>query len=264
VTDPIKETDFFHSASMHFGDDGWYEDKFQKHKPRDAPRVEVCPTYLASSKTVQNIYRRLGPGVKVVIMLREPVLRAWSHYLYTVRHGDNWGPFLSDEHQNPLIFCSTYAERVRKLMEVFDQVLVLADGEPLFPDGYGRLCSFLGAEVRQPEEPVRINQGTMPRLLEISRETVVCKYEDRRTTAKVGSPVLRGFAWEGDPLRVYVGGCSEERLRWHQEEMHKLARHVDPREARRVYRKHFASDVAELRELLGEVPRHWGKYGRKT
>ena len=62
-----------------------YQLHFLNHKP---PQLagEASVSYLYSPLTPQNL-GKLIPDVKLIVMLRNPVERAWSHYLHMVRDG---------------------------------------------------------------------------------------------------------------------------------------------------------------------------------
>jgi hypothetical protein len=48
--------------------------------------LEICPSYLYVEGAAENIYR-YNPAAKIVIILRNPVDRAWSNYQHLVRDG---------------------------------------------------------------------------------------------------------------------------------------------------------------------------------
>ncbi|MEO8830545.1 sulfotransferase domain-containing protein [Lapillicoccus sp.] len=54
----------------------------------DQPVVgEVCPDYLAEPLAPQRVHDTLGPDVRLMVSLRDPVDRAFSSYLYAAKHG---------------------------------------------------------------------------------------------------------------------------------------------------------------------------------
>lgn len=65
----------------------WYRAQFAQ-APRDVPVVgEVCPDYLLRSEAAGRIRTTLGPDVRLMVTLRDPVDRAFSSYLYAAKHG---------------------------------------------------------------------------------------------------------------------------------------------------------------------------------
>jgi hypothetical protein len=94
-----KETNFF----AHLGQDvkfaGPHDDEnTNKHTVRDIGTyhalfngndklwLEICPSYLYVEGAAENIYR-YNPAAKIMIILRNPVDRAWSNYQHLVRDG---------------------------------------------------------------------------------------------------------------------------------------------------------------------------------
>ncbi|MCC6682294.1 MAG: sulfotransferase [Phycisphaeraceae bacterium] len=64
----------------------WYE-SFFRHVPPEALAVgELSHDYLFSPEAAQRIHHDL-PGVKLLAMLRDPIERAWSAYLFQKRNG---------------------------------------------------------------------------------------------------------------------------------------------------------------------------------
>jgi hypothetical protein len=65
---------------------GWYGSQF-----RDAGSEqvvgEVCQDYLFHPQAATRIRESLGPDVRFMVSLRDPVERAWSSYLYMRKHG---------------------------------------------------------------------------------------------------------------------------------------------------------------------------------
>jgi hypothetical protein len=80
-----KELNYF-SHFYHRGDD-WYRAQF----PREAERPFVCgeasPSYLVHLWAPQRMARLL-PGVKLIVQLRDPVDRAYSHFQMRRRDGE--------------------------------------------------------------------------------------------------------------------------------------------------------------------------------
>lgn len=87
-----KEIFFFNEYDPHFlnvknfryerGID-WYTNQF---KDNNLIRGEFSPTYLYCQMAAKRIHRHF-PGIKLIIILRDPVRRAYSQYIHDVRLG---------------------------------------------------------------------------------------------------------------------------------------------------------------------------------
>lgn len=78
-----KELNYF---TLHYGNGlGWYRGHFP-HRPEGHLSFEASPYYLFSARAPRRVAQSM-PDVKLVVLLRNPVDRAYSHYLHTRRRG---------------------------------------------------------------------------------------------------------------------------------------------------------------------------------
>jgi hypothetical protein len=83
---PTKEIKFFNIERNYRQGPEWYARFFEGH--RGEPVVgEMTPGYIAHPEAAGRIRACLGPEVRILISLRNPVDRAISHYLQNVRNG---------------------------------------------------------------------------------------------------------------------------------------------------------------------------------
>lgn len=94
VQAPIRKELHFFSIGHHKGP-GWYRSHFPlKHRlSKGALTGEGCPDYLFAPGAREKI-RRLLPDVRMVVLLRNPVERAISHYYHEVKMGRENLPIL--------------------------------------------------------------------------------------------------------------------------------------------------------------------------
>jgi hypothetical protein len=72
-----KEVDFFGSEKRYAYGFDWYASQWPEHAPGDVIRFEASPQYLFARKAPLMI-RRCLPNVRLITILRDPVLRAYS------------------------------------------------------------------------------------------------------------------------------------------------------------------------------------------
>lgn len=97
---PIKETHFFDDRLDEAGDDpeeiaeaeAWYRDLFGEADETQA-RGEATPAYFYHPDVPDRIRDKV-PEARILILLRDPVERAQSHYLFRVREGYEDRPFV--------------------------------------------------------------------------------------------------------------------------------------------------------------------------
>ena len=55
-------------------------------KSKSKYRIDFTPTYLFEEKAPKRILKHLGGKIKFIVILRNPVDRAYSHYLHSCRN----------------------------------------------------------------------------------------------------------------------------------------------------------------------------------
>lgn len=154
-----------------------------------AVTCEATPDYLLHPTTLQRIAETL-PRARFVVLLREPVARAWSHFNYNRQLGLEYRSFrraLVDEQRRPprrplgladvglrapfaYLGTGQYADHLARLGAVVDpdQVLVrLLEDLRTDPQGtFDDVCRHLGLDPHPvPAEVQRQNTGRTPRSL---------------------------------------------------------------------------------------------------
>lgn len=84
-TTSFKEPHFFDIDSVYKNGLDWYRKTYFSSVKNQKIITDFTPTYLFEKKAVNRIYNDLGKNVKFIIMLRNPVERAYSHYLHSKR-----------------------------------------------------------------------------------------------------------------------------------------------------------------------------------
>jgi hypothetical protein len=85
----FKKTKFFLKWYFKDFNDSWYQSLFNIF---DGYTGEITPSYsILNEKDVQRMYN-IAPKVKIVLMLRNPIDRAWSHYKYSKKDLKDFSP----------------------------------------------------------------------------------------------------------------------------------------------------------------------------
>ena len=143
----------------------WYASGFEKPRPEWTITGEASPYYMFHPLAPERIAREL-PEARLIVVLRDPVTRAWSHYQYELGRGDESLPFdvalareaerLDGEEErmrrdpsyesyelrhHSYLHRGHYAEQLEHLYGLFPsgQVLVL-QSEAMFADPDGQLA----------------------------------------------------------------------------------------------------------------------------
>ena len=140
--------------------------------------LDGSTTYLYSTEAAANIFA-YNPRARVIILLRDPVRRAWSEYKMNVSIGLEYRGFRSAVRRelselgkgrtflfSRYIRAGLYAEQVNAYLEIFPRGSVFVDvvdrpGEAM-SDVIGRLLDFLGCKSDFTLGSVRENSGKWP------------------------------------------------------------------------------------------------------
>jgi Sulfotransferase family len=178
-----KGVHYFDTASQH--SPSWYRAHFPRRAAIESCRAEFGPTavgeaspYYLFHPAVPGRVRALLPDVRYIAILRDPVSRAWSHYLHEVRRGHETRDFVtalmeepaalhkvapedleqrgfvSYEHQHHSYLArGRYSEQLERWFALVgrERGLVLVNHELFAPDGSGAgaVLDLLGLEPRE-------------------------------------------------------------------------------------------------------------------
>lgn len=167
------------------------------HSERGCIRGETSPVYFIDPGTPPAI-AEVAPEAKIVVCLRDPIARAFSHFRYhearTGRGNRSFGDAiraeidapLSDYHRSYLLEPGFYARHLKRWSSAFDHlhVILLADLIDDPESVLAELCTFLGSGI--PEDLDLSLSGS-----EQNRAAVLRWNWLRHITM---SPAARGFA----------------------------------------------------------------------
>ena len=89
----FKEPHFFNIDENYLKGLDWYKKTYFKDINNESIIIDFTPTYLYYKLCAERIFDSLGPNVKFVIILRNPVDRAYSHYNHSIRDGHEVSSF---------------------------------------------------------------------------------------------------------------------------------------------------------------------------
>ena len=89
----FKEPHFFNIDENYLKGLDWYKKTYFKDINNESIIIDFTPTYLYYKLCAERIFDSLGPNVKFVIILRNPVDRAYSHYNHSKRDGHEFSSF---------------------------------------------------------------------------------------------------------------------------------------------------------------------------
>jgi hypothetical protein len=174
----LKETHFFDDKTLDWGRPDYARYHAHFPDPHGRPCGEATPIYLYWPNALERI-AAYNPAMKVVLVLRDPVARAWSHWRMEYARGAERNPFAWCVRQGRMRLFEAepwgfhrefsyvergyYGEQVARLLALFprDQVLVLRS-ETLRRDPaavLGQVREFLGLAPGAPPPPRESHVG---------------------------------------------------------------------------------------------------------
>ncbi len=98
----------------------WYTAQFAGADPHSRIVGEVCQEYLSSPVAPSRMHSCLGSDLRLMLTVREPAERAFSAYLYLLKHGRFTGTFREALESRPgLLDHARYGKLVNGYLEVF-------------------------------------------------------------------------------------------------------------------------------------------------
>lgn len=197
--------------------------------------VDGTATYLTTPESPELI-KKYNPNAKIIVMLRDPVLRAFSHYLMDLREGVTTSPFIEEglSINDKYIHFSKYLPGLRQYLNCFGErnVLILPSSDMKSPkDLISVVCNFLSIS------EFEATNSTTP-----------------KNTAAVPKNKLFKQVLANDHVRAFAGKFINQKLREKVKEAlvssEKLAVLSDS-EYSLIYDKYFKYDKKEIAKLTG-------------
>lgn len=217
-----------------------------KAAPHAKWTLDASTAYLYSETAAEAI-RAYNPEAKILVILRDPTARAFSHYNMALKYGmERDEPLVAFEREAKLaraqwgrdecyLELGKYASQLRLYLQHFppDQVMVLFYDQWQRNRGatLAKIARFLGLHAFPPSEGVRANETTVPRFPALNR---------------IGMQLLA-------PVRQALPSQTVQRLK----ELTQKPPEPIPSEADTFLRAYFLPEVEALEQLLDVDLTHW-------
>lgn len=167
----IKEPSFFNDDENYSWGINYYFEKYYPGLQQDSMIVDCSPLYAKSKKAANRIKLVFGSRAKIVLVLRNPVDRAYSHYLHN-RRDEIYGESIAFEQALSLkgaesldsdcVSYSKYYEMINIWVSEFGKgdVLLLKFEDDIVSDlqaGIDKVCDFSGIERIRVKDNIESN-----------------------------------------------------------------------------------------------------------
>lgn len=251
---PIKETHFFDDPKYWEKGTEWYFNEYFTGV-RDEPAVgEMTPSYVYFDEVPQRIHKTLGPDVKLILMLRNPVTRALSHYKMHYSRGNEKLPLrealqIESERMSNSDYQTRarhsyldrgyYAKQMKRWLEFFKleqiHIIIFEDYLKNKEATYQAVEKFLGVSHQNLNYEQRSNFGGVPRNKFINHILY---------RSKVVQKVSKVFFPSEKIRKTFKMWLKAKNLK-----EGKLDIPIDMTE-KEIYQEYFTQDIQELESLL--------------
>ncbi|MGF1454905.1 MAG: sulfotransferase [Alphaproteobacteria bacterium] len=254
---PEKELSFFSSDGTFAKGPGWYASFFQDAENQQL-RGEITPQYMYAPDAPDRVHALLGPSVKLIVMLRNPADRAFSHYRHMRYRGYDDLPFDGaldaeaeriargplEREQFSYVDRGFYARQLAPWVERFGRdalftIVFETDFRADLPATLARLQAFLGVphhDLPLETHSNRTEQAAFPLLNRLVFRT-------SQRFRPLYRAVLPSRALRRRIIGALPSGGTPER--------------IDPVVRQRLIDGVFEPDIAALERLLGRDLSHW-------
>lgn len=255
----IKEPRFFDTAAEFRKGAAYYARTYFSSARKFSLRGEATPSYFFHSDVViPRLKEVLGSSLRIIVIFRDPVARAWSHYLHAralcIEDLDFETALLREQERicaNPNQWVSyfsegLFAERLKRWFAEFGRESVLPllseDLRDNRAETLRAVFAFLGVD-RSETIDLRAEQNVSPAV----RSASLMKWINRPSLLKapvkaILPPALR---------RQFVDRLVELNL------SRSSAKPVIPNGAERDLRVRYRKDICDLEQLIGRDLSHW-------
>lgn len=256
----VKETTFFRDENKYGKGIEFYEKRFFSAHTGQKAIGEIDPGYLTCERAPERLHKQLGGEIKLIFMLRNPLDRAYSHYLMTLRRGYETEGFekallLEPERMKRGNFEQEhfsyrdgggYATHIQRYLQYFDidKMMFIIFEKDFLQERWRTICgilNFLGVEIFPLIVDIKSNPARMPRS-ESLRDLL-----GNRTFRRILRLVVP-FRQMRDKLLVSIS------------EMNMKPFHPQPIEAsarKYLIERYFAKEIEQLERIIGRDLHFW-------
>lgn len=255
----FKEPHFFDNPANYANGKEWYINTYFKSAKDYKVVGDFTPSYLYETAAHQRMKECLGEDIKLIMLLRNPVDRAYSHYLHSQRDAFETAPFekaleqeeellaqinLEKEYVKKLKYSyrseGLYAQQITSLLEVFPKAQMRCYiFEKDFVTDKSEMVSNILSFLEVENLPLELNMQT--NAASVARIKGLKKFMKRETLiSKLAKKIIPSFEYR-QQIRNFI-----------QERNNKVQKPIAlrPEVRKKLYERYFKQDVEQLEELL--------------
>jgi len=259
-----EEPEFFTLDHEYRNGVAWYEWRYFRNHVDEPVRIDINPSYLNDATSLTRIRDTLGE-VPLIVLLRDPVDRAVSHYYHNIRfflEQRSFADALSDEiaayaagtpvrEDMRYLGLGDYLSCVQRLRQILPgSRLLFLEFRSFFADldaGMAAVTRFLGVEpAARLDTAVHVNRGGRRTVTTLPRGAVIDTGGRQITVSADNIAFVTGNRAD----RVIFNPSAAMR-RFAEAAQRNYAEEIDDAVKRDLWRRHFRSSRDALTELTG-------------
>lgn len=253
----IKEAHFFDLTENYDKGLDWLQKTYFSDWGSQKITGEITPDYLYMPKVPNRIFHSFGMNIKFIVIFRNPVERAISHYNMMIRLGletkDFWTALENEDKQtqrselNKIRFSyitrGFYATQLKKYLEIFDvnNFLFLTFESDIIQNiekTIERVQSFLGVSYEKLDCNIISNEAFVPRYVKINQ-------------LSRNNKILKSFFTFLPGLKKLKNYLISKLLKANKTTSKQNLFKLDVPDKRKLYKAYFEKEVQDLQELTG-------------
>lgn len=257
----IKEAHFFDYQKNYKLGLNWYERKIFGKCKQEKAIGEITPSYLYLDYVPERIYENLGKDLKLILMFRNPVDRAYSQYLMNVRRGYeretfNEGIRLEQSRikkgiQEKIHFSyldrGFYSIQLKRYMEFFHPenmffIIFEEDIKQNLNNTVRDILRFLNVDIMNLNLEIKSNPASVPRS-KLIRDIIY-----KQTIFKTIGRQLLPFKISRKKIKMFIDNLNQRAYR---------GKKIDLELKTTLIRKYFLKDILELENLINRDLSIW-------
>ena len=256
----IKETKFFVYPEKFAKGPDWYKKEFFSEWKGQKAVGEVDPAMMFEESSAQRIFDTLGKDVKLIFIFRNPVSRAYSHYLMSKRKGFESLPFeeavsregdrLKSEPEKKFNFSyftrGFYTTQVERFLKLFpaENMLFLVFEDDFIKNRkatFDRIQDFLGIDHANLDLDIRSNSAAAPKSKAIHDLT-----RKRNPVRSIAGKVLPKSVRRG--VQKFLSSKNQETVQTDK---------LDKGKEQELVHRYFMDDIRQLEKIIHRDLSSW-------
>ena len=258
-----KEAHFFDQEERYSKGINWWIDTFFAEYQGEQIWGAITPEYLYYEEVPQRIFNDLGSDVKFVVILRNPVDRAYSHYLMSKRRGFEKSTFqeaianeslkikIGEHERNHLSYISRgmYSEQIERYFKLFPrkQFLFLSFEDNICSNlehSIREIQNFLGVPFEDLDTHVKSNEASQMKSEKVQKLIRSDNFIKRFLKSIIPEKIRQNLKQKA--IRLNEGKSLESK---------KLSK----QERQDIFNTYYSGEIKELKKLTGYDFSYWNE-----